>query len=96
MGRKVKPSDTLGIVEEIVEGSAVFVPFLSFSDIQTMDLHSFPIDYDDEKYRRELQSRLKDRLSFVVSRATEKGGLDRLPPEAEAAIREAVDEIGAV
>lgn len=96
MGRKVKPADTLSIVESIVEGTAEFAPLLAFSDIETIDLHSFPIDRDDENYRRELLSRLRDRLSFVVSRATEKGGLDKLPPEAEAALRKAIGGIEAV
>jgi len=96
MGRKVKPADTLGIVESIVEGTAEFAPLLAFGDMETIDLPSFPIDRDDEHYRRELLSRLKDRLSFVVSRATEKGGLDKLPPEAEAALRKAIGGIEAV
>jgi hypothetical protein len=30
----------------------------------------------------------------VTSRETEKGGMDKLPPEAEAALRKALDEIG--
>ena len=96
MGRKVKPADTLGIVESIVEGTAEFAPLLAFGDMETIDLPSFPIDRDDEHYRRELLSRLRDRLSFVVSRATEKGGLDKLPPEAEAALRKAIGGIEAV
>lgn len=93
MGKKVTPSDTLGILERIVEGEAAFVPFGPFSDMETMELDRFPIDFSDETYRRETISRLQDRLSFVVSRNTEKGGIDRLPPEAEKAMTKALDEI---
>ncbi|PKL02732.1 MAG: phosphoenolpyruvate carboxykinase, partial [Synergistetes bacterium HGW-Synergistetes-2] len=94
MGKKVKPADTLGILEAIVEGKAEFVPFGPFSDMETMALDRFPIDFTDEQYRRELFSRMRDRLAFVTSRETEKGGMDRLPPEAVAALRKALDEMG--
>ena len=94
MGKKVKPADTLGILEALVEGKAEFVPFGPFSDMETMALDRFPIDFTDEQYRRELFSRMRDRLAFVTSRETEKGGMDRLPPEAVAALRKALDEMG--
>ncbi|GAB1427990.1 phosphoenolpyruvate carboxykinase (ATP) [Aminivibrio sp.] len=93
MGKKVTPSDTLGILERIVEGEASFVPFGPFSDMETMKLDRFPIDFSDETYRRQVASRLQDRLSFVISRNTEKGGIDRLPPEAEKAMKKALDEM---
>lgn len=95
MGKKVTPSDTLGILERIVEGEASFVPFGPFSDMETMKLDRFPIDFSDEAYRRQVASRLQDRLSFVISRNTEKGGIDRLPPEAEKAMKKALDEMEA-
>ncbi len=95
MGKKVTPSDTLGILERIVEGEASFVPFGPFSDMETMKLDRFPIDFSDETYRRQVASRLQDRLSFVISRNSEKGGIDRLPPEAEKAMKKALDEMEA-
>ena len=94
MGKKVTPADTLGILERIVEGEAAFVPFGPFSDMETMELDRFPIDFSDEVYRKEMGSRLQDRLAFVASRNTEKGGIDRLPPEAEKALQKALDEMG--
>ena len=93
MGKKVTPADTLGILERIVEGQAVFVPFGPFSDMETMELEKFPIDFSETVYRKEMGSRLQDRLSFVLSRNTEKGGIDRLPPEAEKALQKALDEM---
>jgi phosphoenolpyruvate carboxykinase (ATP) len=62
--------------------------------METMELERFPIDFSDEKYRREFFARFRDRLAYVKSRETEKAGIDRLPPEAEAALRKALDEIG--
>jgi len=94
MGKKVTPADTLGIIEAIIEERARFVPFGPFSDMETMELERFPIDFSDEKYRREFFARFRDRLAYVKSRETEKAGIDRLPPEAEAALRKALDEIG--
>ena len=94
MGKKVTPADTLGILEAIIEEKARFVPFGPFSDMETLELERFPVDFADEKYRREFFARFRDRLAFVKSRETEKGGMDRLPPEAEAALRKALDEMG--
>lgn len=94
MGKKVTPPITLGILESIVEGEARFVPFGPFSDVETLELDHFPVDFSDELYRRELFARLRDRLAFVKSRNTEKGGMDLLPPEAEAVLRKALNEMG--
>lgn len=95
MGKKVTPADTLGIIESIVEGRASFVPFGAASDVETMELEKFPIDFSDEKYRKEVAARLNDRMKFVRSRETERGGIDRLPPEAEAALQKVIDEVTA-
>ena len=62
--------------------------------VKSPELERFPVDFADEKYRREFFARFRDRLAFVKSRETEKGGMDRLPPEAEAALRKALDEMG--
>ena len=95
MGKKVTPADTLGIIESIVEGRASFVPFGGASDVETMKLEKFPIDFSDEEYRKEVAARLNDRMKFVRSRETERGGIDRLPPEAEAALQKVIDEVAA-
>lgn len=94
MGKKVTPADTLGILEMIVEGRAEFVPFGAASDMETILLERFPIDFTDEGYRKELLARLNDRMDFVLSRETAKGGVDRLPPEAAAALQKVMDQLG--
>ena len=94
MGKKVTPGDTLGILEAIVERRARFVPFGPFSDMDTMELAGFYPDFSDEGYQKELTARFRDRLAFIKSRDTEKGGMDRLPPEAASAIEKILAEAG--
>ncbi len=82
MGKKVQPSDTLGIIESIVEGKAEFIKWGNFSDIEIMSIDGFDTSLDNYEYKEELKKRLQDRIDFIKSRETEKGGLDKLPSDA--------------
>jgi phosphoenolpyruvate carboxykinase (ATP) len=82
MGTKVKPSDTLGILEQIVEGKAEFKPWGPFQDILALEWPGFNADLSEKEYRGEFTKRITDRIAFVKSRETELGGADKLPPEA--------------
>jgi Phosphoenolpyruvate carboxykinase (ATP) len=93
MGKKVKPADTLGIIETIVEGKASFKQWGSFSDIQIMDWEGFVPDMNDKDYLAQLKARMLDRVEFVKSRDTEKGGFDKLPADALAALEKVVSEL---
>ncbi len=93
MGMKVKPAHTLSILEAIVEDRANWVPFGGFSGMRTLELPDFKIDTQDESYRGQLRARFQDRLNFVVSRETERGGMDRLPDDAREALERAVAEM---
>ncbi len=93
MGTKVKPAHTLSILEAIVEDKANWVPFGSFSGMRTLELPDFKVDTQDESYRGQLRARFQDRLNFVVSRETERGGMDRLPDDAREALERAVAEM---
>ena len=90
---KVKPAHTLSILEAIVEDRANWVPFGGFSGMRTLELPDFKIDTQDESYRGQLRARFQDRLNFVVSRETERGGMDRLPDDAREALERAVAEM---
>ena len=90
MGKKVQPKHTLGILEAIVEGNAVFKPWGPFSDIEIMELEGFVPDFSDQAYVDQLQKRMQDRVDFVASRDTEKGGFDKLPLEALEALKKVV------
>lgn len=93
MGKKVKPADTLGILETIVEGKDNFKPWGPFSDIEIMDWEGFIPDMNDTEYVSQLKARMQDRLNFVKSMETAKDGYDKLPDDALAAIQKVVDEL---
>ena len=93
MGKKVKPADTLGILEAIVEGKADFKPWGPFSDIEIFDWEGFVPDMNDADYVAQLKARMNDRLEFVKSRDTFKDGYDKLPADALEAIQKVVDEL---
>lgn len=92
MGKKVQPADTLGILESIVEGNAIFTPWGPFSDIEIMEWNDFLPNLQDGAYIEQLQKRMADRVEFVKSRDTEKGGFDKLPAEALEALERVVKE----
>jgi len=93
MGKKVKPSDTLGIIEAIVEGTTNFKQWGSFEDIEISEWEGFVPNLNDKEYKDQLIARMKDRIAFVESRETEKGGFDKLPTEALDALKKVVSEL---
>ena len=92
MGKKVTPKDTLGVLESIVEEKAIFKPWGPFSDIQIMEVEGFIPDLSNPDYVEQLQKRMQDRVDFVASRDTEKGGFDKLPSDALEALKKVVSE----
>lgn len=93
MGKKVKPADTLGILEAIVEKKADFKQWGPFSDIEIMDWEGFVPDLNDADYKAQLRARMQDRVNEVEKFAVEKGGYDKLPDEAVDALKKLVDEL---
>lgn len=93
MGKKVKPSDTLGIIEKIVEGTAEFKKWGNFSDIEIMYVEGFGADFNNFEYSEEFKKRMQDRINFIKSRETEKNGLDKLPSDALEALENVVNQI---
>lgn len=93
MGKKVQPSDTLGILEAIVEGQAEFQAWGPFQDIKILDWPGFKADLKDEAYQAEFKRRMSDRFTFVKSRETELGGMDRLPADALKALEDVLAKL---
>lgn len=93
MGTKVKPADTLGILESIVEKRAQFKQWGPFEDIEIMDWDGFDVNIDDADYRKQLQDAMKNRVDAVQKFATDKEGYDKLPDDALAALQKLVDEL---
>ena len=92
MGKKVQPKDTLGILEAIVEGKAVFKQWGPFSDIEIFEWDGFVPNLEDADYVEQLKARMLDRLNYVTSLDGLKGGYNKLPEDAAAAIKKVVDE----
>jgi len=90
MGKKCQPSDTLGILEAIVEKKADFKQWGPFEDIEIMDWDGFTPDLNDADYKAQLKSAMQNRVDAVEKFATAKGGYDKLPDEAVEALKKLV------
>jgi phosphoenolpyruvate carboxykinase (ATP) len=93
MGKDITPAVTLGIIESIIEGKADFKQWANFSDMEILEIEGYIPDFTDEEYRKQFTARMKDRLEFIKSRETEKGGYDKLPAEALEVIEKVISEI---
>ena len=93
MGKKVQPKDTLGVIEAVVEGKANFKQWGPFEDIEIFEWEGFVPDLNDPEYVAQLKARMLDRVKFVESRDTVKGGFDKLPKEALDALNKVVNAI---
>ena len=101
MGEKVKPADTLGILETIVEGKAQFEQWGPFEDIEIMNtwdgqtegFKNFKADLGDADYKAQLKGAMETRVKAVEDFATKKEGYDKLPDEALAALKKLVDAL---
>ena len=101
MGEKVKPADTLGILETIVEGKAKFEQWGPFEDIEIMNtwdgqtegFKNFKADLGDADYKAQLKAAMQTRVDAVEGFATKKEGYDKLPDEAMAALKKLVDAL---
>ena len=93
MGQKVQPKHTLGAIEAIVEGRAEWVPFGNLTGVKTINMPDFKIDLNDKNYRDQLRARFQDRLNFVKSRDTERGGIDKLPEDAHKCLEQLIAEM---
>ena len=93
MGKKVQPKDTLGILEAIVENKAEFKQWGPFEDIEILEWEGFTPDLNDAEYKNALKSAMENRVNAVEKFATDKGGYDKLPDEALAAIKKLVDAL---
>lgn len=90
MGKKVQPKDTLGVIEAVVEGNATFKQWGPFEDIEIFEWEGFVPNLNDEEYKTQLKARMNDRVKFVESKETAKGGFDKLPEDALNALKKVV------
>ncbi|MCT4542750.1 MAG: phosphoenolpyruvate carboxykinase (ATP) [Vallitalea sp.] len=93
MDKKVTPAITLGSLEAIIEGTAKFTPWKPFSDIEIMEIEGFVPDMNDASYVEQLKARMIDRVNFVKSTETDKGGFNKLPAEALESLEAIVNQL---
>jgi len=93
MDKKVTPSVTLGALEAVIEGTGEFKKWGPFSDIEILEVEGFVPDMNDSDYVAQLKARMNDRVEYVKSRETEKGGYDKLPSDALEALERVVKEL---
>lgn len=91
MDKKVEKETTLKIIEDIVECKAEFVPFGGIPGMEVLNIPGFDFDFENETFRQQFVKRMNDRLQFVKSTQTEKGGMDALPPDALNAIQSVIN-----
>ena len=87
--KKVTPSVTLGLIEDIVTNKATFKKFGPFSSIEYYEIDGYIPDFNDPDYVANVKARMIDRLNYVSSLENEEA----LPSDALSAIKYIVDEI---
>jgi len=94
MDKKVKPEHTLGVIEAIIEGKAKFEKWGNLSDIEILKVDGFNAEFTDKNYKEEFIKRWNDRINYIKSRDTEKGGVDKLPSDALESLEKVLKELG--
>ena len=91
--KKVPKEMTLTSLEAIVEDKASWKKLGNIDGMEYMVIDGFEPDFSDAGYRQQFTNRMKDRLKFVKSRDSEKGGIDKLPADAHEAIENVIDSL---
>lgn len=90
MDKKVTPEVTLSSLEQIIEGRAEFTSFGRIAGMEYLKIPGYEVDFTNWSYKQQLMKRMSDRLDFIKSRDTEKGGMDALPPDAVSELQRVV------
>ena len=91
--KKVPKEMTLTILESIVEEKAQWKRLGGIEGMEYMPIEGFEPDFGDAAYRAQFANRMNDRLKFVKSRDTAKGGIDKLPQDAHEAIEKVINSL---
>ena len=93
MGKDIKPDDTLGVIEAVIEERAEFKPFGPISNIEVLEWPGFIDTIDDPEYVATLKARMQDRVNFIKDKNKSKGGFDKLPADALEALENIMKEL---
>lgn len=66
LGKKITPSDTLGIIEANVEKRVQFKPFTPINHFEYIEVPGFEVPFNDPTYLNILQERMQGRLDFTI------------------------------
>lgn len=66
LGKKVKPKDSLGVIEAVVENKANFEKFGPINHFEYLPLDDFTVPFDDSEYIDLLRDRMQGRLDFIM------------------------------
>lgn len=67
LGKKVTPSDTLGVIEANVLKTATFEAFGPLKHFEYVPLDGFEVPFEDDVYLEYLKNRMQGRLDFIVN-----------------------------
>ncbi len=88
--KKIKPKDTLGAIEAIIEEKARFQPFGPFKGLEYMPVEKFNVDFDNEEYLNNFKIRMNRRQAFINGLK----GEDTLPKEVTDALESITGSAG--
>lgn len=93
LNKKVPKEMTLDILEKIVENQAAFKKWGQFEEIEILEIEGFIPNLEDGCFIERFKNRMEDRVAFLKSRETEKGGFDKLPEEAVKSIEHILSQL---
>ncbi|MGI6154578.1 MAG: phosphoenolpyruvate carboxykinase (ATP) [Enterococcus sp.] len=80
-GKKVRPADTLGVIEQVVDESANFVSFGPLTGLSYLPIEAFTPRFNDENYLNQIRHSLQNRLNFIRTTNEKNDGYNALPDE---------------
>lgn len=93
MEKKITKETTLEIMEKIVEKKANFKKWHNFDDIEIMEIGGFVPNMEDKEYTKLFKERFKNRVDYINSLKTEKGGFNKLPDEAAESLNKIISKL---
>ncbi len=89
--KKVRPADTLGVIEQIVDESASFVPFGPLKGLSYLPVEGFLPRFDEPTYLNQLRHSLLNRLAFIQTTNEQNEGYNALPEETLAHLEQLIE-----
>ncbi|GBD79427.1 putative uncharacterized protein [Tetragenococcus halophilus subsp. halophilus] len=92
-GEDITPQVTLSSIEEIITGEAIFEQFGPIKEMSYLPIEGYELDFNDEKYMKDIHVRLQSRLDFILKENNTNEGYDALPEETAEMMRHVISEL---